>query len=67
MTLTNFITILIGLTMGCIYSNFEGECTLWEQDSAANPDGCEGPICIVEDDPEPEDSCHDYDSDGDDE
>ena len=52
--------------MGCIYSNFDGECALWDVDTDYEAQGCEAGFCIVEDDPNPADSCEDYQSDGND-
>jgi len=50
--------------MGCIHSDFDGECILWEKDSSYNPWGCdeEDGTCMVEEDPNPLDTCEDYES-----
>ena len=56
--------------MTCIYSNFNGECTLADRsekygmtvvDPCTAPEGCdEQGYCMIEDDPHPEDSCAEY-------
>ena len=51
--------------MGCIYSNFNGECSMWDpeidsSDLGVDPDDTEHGYCIVEEDPNPEDSCSSY-------
>jgi hypothetical protein len=47
--------------MSCIYSDFNGKCTLWDEnyELPCAPDG----DCVCEDDPNPEDSCENYESD----
>jgi len=50
--------------MGCIYSNFHGECMNYNGDTDYEPRGCEAGFCVVEDNPYPEDSCESYESDG---
>ena len=50
--------------MGCIYSDFEGECSLYEQGHPNNPEGCvDDSTCCAEDDPLPGDTCGAYESD----
>lgn len=46
--------------MGCIYSQFEdGKCEIWSKDVYSS--GCDkNGVCVVEDDPNPEDSCEDF-------
>ena len=50
--------------MGCNYSNFDGDCELYDEDIndglGCDEDGC----CICEDDPNPEVTCGNYESDG---
>lgn len=48
--------------MGCIYENFDGECTLW--DDSVESLGCdEKGYCICSDDPDPSIMCGNYESD----
>ena len=48
--------------MGCIYNNWDGECSIWDKNIEMQ--GCdERGICVCDDDPNPEDSCEDYNSD----
>ena len=48
--------------MGCIYSNFEGACTI--ADPSIDDNGCvENGYCVVEDDPDPSYSCENYETD----
>lgn len=53
--------------MGCIYESNSfnedvGKCTLWEENVESR--GCdECGICVVSEDPQPSDSCEDYESD----
>lgn len=52
--------------MGCIYENFQGMCTLYDEDvddTFQQPQGCEDGACISSDDPDPADSCDSYESD----
>lgn len=49
--------------MGCVYSNFNGECELWEEPILQNGYDKEG-YCICEDDPDPSVLCEMYESDG---
>ena len=50
--------------MGCIYCNFDGECTLASEDCSTNPQGCDdNGDCMVESDPIPVDNCESYESD----
>lgn len=54
--------------MGCIYSDFQGLCTMWDPEVEDGRLGVKvsdkgEPICVVEDDPEPSDSCENYESD----
>jgi len=49
--------------MGCIYSDFNGKCSMWDEDTPSYNDGLgtdwDG-NCIVEEDPNPIDSCSSY-------
>jgi len=55
--------------MPCVYSNFNGECTLWNKEEhkgvtcqnseyGFDKDG----YCIVEEDPTPSDNCSNFES-----
>ena len=47
--------------MGCLYSNFQGECTLKDHDRATGD-----PVyCVWEEDPDPSYGCESYESDED--
>ena len=47
--------------MGCRYSDFRGKCTLCDESYYGfNPKGAYDGDCVVEDDPNPLDSCDDY-------
>jgi len=46
--------------MGCKFSNFNGKCTLDGNIGIIGTD--EEGNCVVEDDPNPEDSCESYES-----
>ena len=50
--------------MGCIYSDFNGECMNY--DEGIEMPCCDEGYCICEDDPNPEGSCDWYESDGND-
>ena len=53
--------------MGCIYSNFEGECSMWDKDHPIDNMGCDDEgFCICGDDPDPSYTCETYESDGND-
>ena len=50
--------------MGCIYHNYEEECSLFEKDHPGSPQGCDKDgFCSVNEDPVPEDNCENYESD----
>lgn len=45
--------------MRCIYLNFSGECTLWEEGNDDECMGCDSEgFCMVEDDPDPSRNCY---------
>ena len=44
--------------MGCIYSDFEGKCQFSPIEQGTDEKG----FCIVEEDPNPSDSCESYES-----
>ena len=46
--------------MGCLYCNFEGVCDFYPEDLNVGVD--ENGFCVVEEDPNPEDSCCSYQS-----
>ena len=46
-------------TMGCVYSDFDGLCTLWSPNIESKGTDING-YCIVEDDEDPLQSCEDY-------
>ncbi len=46
--------------MGCIYSDFHGQCQNYHEDDEGTWDG----YCIWEDDPDPSVGCEWYESDG---
>ena len=50
--------------MGCKHSNFGGICNMWDEDDTADaPAGCDDDgACLVDEDPNPEDSCDSYES-----
>jgi len=50
--------------MGCVYSDFEGRCNIFEKGEVNSPmDGKGDGICVYEDDPDPSISCETYESD----
>jgi hypothetical protein len=54
--------------MGCIYSNFDGECQNYDEEVKDETLGCVGygdedGFCAVEDDPDPNYGCSCYESD----
>ena len=46
--------------MGCLYCNFDGECELYSNDNG--PSGQVDGVCVVDEDPNPADSCEFYES-----
>jgi len=49
----------------CIYSTWEGECTMFDEGTASFPDGVgweETGVCVVEDDPDPSYTCQYFES-----
>jgi hypothetical protein len=54
-----------GKKMGCIYSDFNGKCTMCDEDDIeSRPNGSDKECnCSVEDDPVPSDNCDYYESD----
>lgn len=48
--------------MGCIYSDTDGTCTIHTQ-GVDNPGCDENGYCICEDDPNPQESCDNYEPD----
>ena len=60
--------------MGCIYSNFQGQCTLcifndneeFVDSGIIELGGQIDGICVCEDDPDPSCTCDSYESDGND-
>ena len=52
--------------MGCKYSDFRGECGHFDEDIDQDLGCDEEGNCVCEDDPEPDNSCSCYESDGDD-
>ncbi|MCP3681367.1 MAG: hypothetical protein GY861_01635 [bacterium] len=42
--------------MGCIYSDFDSQCTMYESGESSKLDEQKG-ACIWEEDPEPADTC----------
>jgi len=48
--------------MGCIYSNLDGECGLWDE-NIGKPGCDEEGFCTCEEDPDPNVLCDSYESD----
>jgi hypothetical protein len=56
--------------MGCIYENYEGECTMYDKDSNSSDNFENSPYgwnfdggCVCSDDPNPYNSCELFESD----
>mgnify|MGYP006865015742 CR=1 FL=1 len=51
--------------MGCVYSNWEGECSMFEEGTLCHPTGCDKDgDCWCEENPDPSYSCDSYEFDG---
>jgi hypothetical protein len=49
-------------TMGCIYNDFNGVCSFYDEDSSLNPEGCDSEgYCLADEDEDPS-WCSDYQS-----
>ena len=55
--------------MSCVYIEFGGKCNLFDEDDLENkPPGCDDEgYCTCDDDPYPDATCENYESDGRDE